>query len=296
MAWFAVTVFCMSAVMEVSTLQPGQTPNVLTGCLNVPVDLVFLVDTSGSVGTSGFEQMLGFIQSVSANLNLGMGAAQDRVAVAYFSDKSRKVIDFTQGISLVQIKQKLRDSTYDGGSTQLPQGLSFVGQSIITKARPQHEAKIILAVLSDGSSDEAEKLPEVAASIRRNGVDIIAVSIKNGDDDQLRNVVGTDGLVLKVAEFQELSAMVAKCTTTATTSITTSTTTTSITTSITTSTTTTSITTSSTTSSTTHKYHHNHNNDKHHKHHHHNHHHNHHHHNHHNHHNHNDQLYSSTSL
>jgi len=84
MAWFAVTVFCMSAVMEVSTLQPGQTPNVLTGCLNVPVDLVFLVDTSGSVGTSGFEQMLGFIQSVSANLNLGMGAAQDRVAVAFF--------------------------------------------------------------------------------------------------------------------------------------------------------------------------------------------------------------------
>merc|ERR1712032_621784 len=100
----------------------------------------------------------------------------------------------------------------------------------------------ILIVLTDGDTEDSNLLSGAGAQIRNDGVLITAVNIKNGDDQQLLTMVGGDAtLVRKVADFADLSSLVAQCTTTATTITTTSTST------ATTSTSTATITTSTTT-------------------------------------------------
>jgi len=92
----------------------------------------------------------------------------------------------------------------------MAQGLTFVRQKILSSIRGVHQAKALLVVMSDGESSDKEKLPEVAAQIRSKGVEIISVSIGSGNGEQLRSVVGPAGIILQVAEFKELSALVEK--------------------------------------------------------------------------------------
>jgi len=111
---------------------------------------------------------------------------------------------------------------------------------------PGEDANKKLIVLTDGDTEDSNLLSAAGAQIRNDGVLITAVNIKNGDDQQLLTMVGGDAtLVRKVADFADLSSLVAQCTTTATTITTTSTATTS------TSTATTSTSTATTTTSTT---------------------------------------------
>jgi len=92
----------------------------------------------------------------------------------------------------------------------MAQGLTFVRQKILSSIRGVHQAKALVVVMSDGESSDKEKLPEAAAQIRSKGVEIISVSIGSGNGEQLRSVVGPAGIILQVAEFKELSALVEK--------------------------------------------------------------------------------------
>jgi len=149
---------------------------------------------------------------VSEKLNLGTTASDDRVAVAHFSslNQQKTVIQLTQGTSLPNIQHALDASQYETGATWMAQGLTFVRQKILSSIRGVHQAKALLVVMSDGESSDKEKLPEAAAQISSIGVEIISVSIGSGTGEQLRSVVGPAGIILQVAEFTELSALVEK--------------------------------------------------------------------------------------
>merc|ERR1712037_739328 len=102
-----------------------------------------------------------------------------------------------------------------------------VREKILKFGRGAQDANKILIVLTDGGADDSNLLSAAGSQIRNDGVLITAVNIMNGDDQQLLTMVGGDAaLVRKVADFADLSSLVAQCTTTATT--TTSTTTTTI--------------------------------------------------------------------
>jgi len=251
MAWNILLTVALGVVMSgkpVVALAP------LIDCVkNKPVDVVFLVDTSGSVGQEGLDAMHQFILSVAMRLNLGTGLANDRVAVAHFSDSAVKTIGFKEGTALPAIQVQLAKAPF-GGGTHLPMALTFVRENILKFARGAQDANKILIVLTDGETEESDLLSGAGAQIRNDGVLITAVNIKNGDDQQLLTMVGGDAaLVRKVEDFADLSSLVAQCTTTATTITTTSTrtaTTSTSTATTTTSTTTTSTTTTSTTTTT----------------------------------------------
>jgi len=205
--WPVVSILFM--MMKPSTLQLAAA---LDCTDKTAVDIVFLMDTSGSVGVAGFEEMNKFIVKVSEKLNLGTTATEDRVAVAHFSskDQQKTVIHLIEGTSLPNVKHALEVSQYEAGMTWMAQGLGFVRQKILSSIRGLNQAKTLLVIMSDGVSSDKDKLPEAAAQITSIGVEIIAVSIGSGNGDQLRPVVGPAGIILQVAEFSELSALVEK--------------------------------------------------------------------------------------
>lgn len=220
---------------------------------NKPLDVVFLVDASGSVKQEGLDSMHKFILQVAMRLNVGTGPTSDRVAVAHFSTDPTETIGFKEGTQLPAIDAHLAKAPSSVGGTNLAKALAFVRENILKFARAAQDAKRVLIVLTDGGADDKEYLAGAAGKIRNDDVLITVVNIKNGNDDELLTMVGGNAdLVRKVEDFSDLSALVAPCTTTATTSTTTSTyTTTTVTQTITTTSTTTATTTTSTTSTST---------------------------------------------
>jgi len=248
----ALSIVFLSAfvLMEVSSLQHMDPLAPLIDCSRTaPLDLVFLVDTSGSIGEEGFRLSHDFVEKVSHVLTVGTGASDDHVAVIHFASKATVILDLEKGTSVKAIHDALVSSSFTGGGTNLPAGLSYV-QKVFKTARNQQAVKQMLLVLTDGESNSVKGLEATAAMIRKDGVDVRAVNIKDGNNDQLQMLVGNSGHILRIARFQELSALV--CTTTRTTSMTSSTTTSMTSTmSTTTTTTTTKTSTISTTTTTT---------------------------------------------
>lgn len=242
MALFASTFWVMLVVLEMSK---GVEQDVLIDCAqNKPRDVVFLVDTSGSVGTVGFKKMQQVIMKVSMQLTLNNDLKHDRVAVVSFTDRQVTRVDFNEGTSVETVYQKVHSGWHEGGNDDIALGLYYTDNHILTHRRI--EAKTTLLVLTDGEAVDGWKMEEYSAQIRNDGVEIVVVDVAGNRqlDDflQYKKMVGPTGRVRNFKDLQEV--VVQKCTTTSTITRTTTTTTT------TTSTNTASITTTTTTTTT----------------------------------------------
>jgi len=246
MAWFALTLWVMFVVLEVSK---GVEQDVLIDCAqHKPRDVVLLMDTSGSVGRGGFQKMQHFIMKVSMQLNLNKDIKHDRVAVVSFTDTQLTRVNFNEGTSVETVYQNVHNGWHQGGPDDLAKGLAYTKRHILTHARI--EAKTTLLVLTDGAASDGTGMEEFAAKIRNDGVNIVVVNFAGRQLDdlvQFKKVVGATGRVQNSEDLQEV--VVQRCTTTSTTTRTTTTRTTT-TTSSTTSTSTASTTTATTTTTT----------------------------------------------
>merc|ERR1712073_83635 len=65
------------------------------GCCapSVPLDLIFLLDSSGSIGKKGFDQSRMFLKKVAKHLPLGQGNVSSQVAIVQFSDAGKESVE-----------------------------------------------------------------------------------------------------------------------------------------------------------------------------------------------------------
>jgi hypothetical protein len=71
---------------------------------NNPVDLVFVVDSSGSVGAKNFKSVMNFISNVSTRFDVSASSKDGtRIALIRYSSKSEVIFDFNKYKRLVHI-------------------------------------------------------------------------------------------------------------------------------------------------------------------------------------------------
>lgn len=171
-----------------------------------PIDLVFLVDGSGSVKPQGFQSSKRFVKDVLEDLSLGDGLSEVRVAVLQFSDHAETGIDLADGISKDAIVAAVNGMPYRRGGTNTAAGLQFAVETF-ENARPT--AAKMLVVIADGDSHPD---PEAAADeARAQGIDVVAVGVGKGiSSDELQKIAGPEGKVLNVDDYTQLSSIVSK--------------------------------------------------------------------------------------
>lgn len=155
---------------------------------NVPLDLVFLVDSSGSIGETGFDQTRHYLKKVAAGLPLGSSNVSTHLSIVQFSDKNIPTVDLSisEGIAFNKVEAAVDAMGWHTGDTHTGKALDFV----VDKVFPHRGVAQMLAIVTDGKSNGNTDVREAAARARNLGVVIIAIGIVDSDYDELLNVTG----------------------------------------------------------------------------------------------------------
>lgn len=124
-----------------------------TGC-RVNSDIMFVLDVSGSIGFSNFEQIRAFVLQFVSRISIG--PMDNQVGVILFNTISRLIFDLDTHSSSSSLLNAINNIIYTGGGTNIPAalcGLYQVYTSSDTGARMDNSVFRIAIVMTDGRSN-----------------------------------------------------------------------------------------------------------------------------------------------
>ena len=148
-------------------------------CTNA-LDLVILMDSSGSIGQSDFEKEKKFVYDLVSNLDVGFN--ETRIGIMTFSDTTEIITDFSKTTNKSDILNRISKIKYiHPKSTNTANALIKANKEILVERkgmRPLEEGvpKIVL-VITDGVSDDTVETLKQAKKIKERGISMISIGI-----------------------------------------------------------------------------------------------------------------------
>ena len=181
------------------------------------VDLVFLLDESGSVSPTGFNQSLAFVKNVikafpdkklsgKDGTRFGLSTFSENYVSRFYLSSYNKKSRYLSAISSVSFAA--------GGKTYLGQALEKILTDQFTEARglrPEVDGlPRILIVLTDGRSHDSVSIP--AQNVRDENIVVYAIGVANYNLQQLENIASSVSQVYTLSSFSELEKFVSTIT------------------------------------------------------------------------------------
>ncbi|XP_019617396.1 PREDICTED: sushi, von Willebrand factor type A, EGF and pentraxin domain-containing protein 1-like [Branchiostoma belcheri] len=163
------------------SLSFSQIPPPLATTCPYPVDLVFLLDSSESFRTLGFEDAKTFVQNVVNYFTLGEN--DKRVGVVTYSNEDEQVtrIKLNNNYTRVELFNEIRNIPYDRGHTFTGLGLDHVrNYSFLEENGRRNSTLDFLILLTDDESEDDVSGP--AQLLRDMGVFVFAVGVGEESD------------------------------------------------------------------------------------------------------------------
>ncbi|XP_067054771.1 uncharacterized protein [Acropora muricata] len=183
------------------------------------VDLVFLLDESGSVGATNFNKSLDFVGRLIGSFpeeNL-RGETGTRFGLSTFSRSYSTKFHLYNYTSQLGYSSAIARVSYSGGSTRLGFALGKILTDQFSERRglrPKGDGlPRILVVLTDGKSHDNVSTP--AKTVRDNEITIYAVGVASYDLEQLKEIAPLDQHVITLDSFSKLDAFVSTITSSA---------------------------------------------------------------------------------
>ncbi|KTF84600.1 hypothetical protein cypCar_00011151 [Cyprinus carpio] len=170
------------------TLYGGGVEGQRAGCKNVHYDLVFILDTSSSVGKENFEKIRQWVANLVESFDVG--AEKTRVAVVRYSDRPTTEFNLGRYKTLEEVKRAAGNIRYLGGNTKTGDAISFTTNNIFTEragARPASKGiQKVAILLTDGRSQDFVLEPSTAAAA--SGIRLFAVGIGEALREELEEI------------------------------------------------------------------------------------------------------------
>ncbi|KAG7217829.1 hypothetical protein INR49_009317 [Caranx melampygus] len=150
-------------------------------------DIVFLVDGSWSIGTQNFEQIRQFLYTLVNSFDVG--PEHVRIGLVQYSTTPRTEFLLNTFQNKRDILQYISRLPYMGGGTHTGQGLDFMlKEHFVASAgsRAAQDVPQIAVVITDGKSQD--NVESHAQDLKRRGIVLYAIGIKEADEDQLREI------------------------------------------------------------------------------------------------------------
>ena len=167
-----------------------------TECQIRGIDLIFVLDSSGSVAASNFQHVRNFAANLVQELQIGPNKTQ--VGMIVFSSSVRVMFYLNTYQDSSSLLQAIANIPYLGGYTNTPAALSILLNqfSTVFGARPSHEGiPRVAIVVTDGKSNRGGGPPAtIAAANNIHASNIIAYAVGVGDSvfiDEL-NAIASD--------------------------------------------------------------------------------------------------------
>lgn len=149
-------------------------------------DIVFLLDESGSVGSSNFQTMKTFVHDFVAHFLIGPTANQ--FSVVKFDSSSTEVFSLNRYSTLSSIQSAVLSITYSSGLTSIGSALNYARQFSFTSSHgARTDAAKIVILITDGQSSISNE----AELLKDQYVTIYCVGVTSGINEQLLRSIST---------------------------------------------------------------------------------------------------------
>ncbi|XP_041962560.1 collagen alpha-6(VI) chain-like isoform X2 [Alosa sapidissima] len=171
-------------------------------------DIVFLVDGSWSIGKENFQRIRDFLYTLIDSFSVSPN--QVRIGLAQFSQDPRTEFLLNTYQDKQDILSYIRKLPYKGGGTMTGLGLDFILKEQFTEqagSRARQGVPQIAIVITDGESQD--DVEPHADDLRRRGIILYAIGIKDADAEQLRKIGNEphDQHVYSVSDFSALQGI-----------------------------------------------------------------------------------------
>ncbi|XP_035529095.1 collagen alpha-6(VI) chain-like [Morone saxatilis] len=175
-------------------------PRLLLPCKDIPGDLLFLIDSSGSIYPNEYQKMKDFMKSVISKSVIGKDEVH--VGVMQFSDVQQLEFNLNQYSSKDAMSNAIDNMLQIGGGTDTGKAITQVSQyfDVGNGGRPNLRQRLM--VITDGEAQDEVKHP--AAALRAKGVTIYAIGVKDANTTQLLEISGSPDKVYTERDFDAL--------------------------------------------------------------------------------------------
>ncbi|XP_045153630.1 collagen alpha-4(VI) chain-like, partial [Echinops telfairi] len=150
-------------------------------------DIVFLVDSSTSIGPQNFQKVKNFLSSVVLGLNIS--SDQVRVALVQYNDNIYPAFQLNQYPLKSMVLEQIRNLPYRTGGTNTGSALDYIRTNYLTEAagsRAQDSVPQIVILVTDGESND--EVQEMAERLKDDGVALYVVGINVQDVKELQKI------------------------------------------------------------------------------------------------------------
>eukprot|EP00049_Salpingoeca_infusionum_P015151 m.291017 g.291017 ORF g.291017 m.291017 type:complete len:1874 (-) comp15823_c0_seq1:367-5988(-) len=184
-----------------------------------PLDLIFLLDGSGSIDNERYggapgnfkNKVLGFVENVAQYFDIGPNAT--RIGVATFASRFSVNLHLNSFDDKAALLAAVRDIGYPTGATYTSAGLKGVREQMMTASNGLRDESLgysrVVVVLTDGQATSGYEPAQEAALLRDLGVTVFAIGIGSGVVlDELNDMATDDQHVEVLKSFARINDIV----------------------------------------------------------------------------------------
>lgn len=148
-------------------------------CGPAPLELVFVIDSSESVGPDNFNVIKDFVNAAVDRVSVGRDAA--RVAVVLYSHANAVVVGLEQEATQDEIRSAVRAMTYLGEGTYTGSALQQANR-VLGAARAG--VRKVVVVITDGQADRRDpvSLERAVTEAKDNEIEMFVIGVVNESD------------------------------------------------------------------------------------------------------------------
>lgn len=169
-------------------------------------DIMFLVDSSGSIGDANFETMKTFMKNLVGKIQIGANKTQ--VGVVQFSDYNKEEFQLNTFFTHKELYAAIDGMSPINRNTLTGSALTFVNEYFDLSKGGRPQVRKFLILLTDGQAQDEVGGPAMA--LRNKSVTIFSVGVYGANRAQLEEISGDGSLVFHVENFDHLKAIESK--------------------------------------------------------------------------------------
>ncbi|XP_013390582.1 sushi, von Willebrand factor type A, EGF and pentraxin domain-containing protein 1-like [Lingula anatina] len=194
--------FSLICLLVTGTRSQGVTTigNVISGQMNTfsknareVVDLMFLLDESGSVGSGNFRTELEFVRNIMEHFSVAPQYTQ--VGLITFGSDAKPHMSLDMRLDKCDFMTRLNGVGYRGGMTNMNQAFGQAKQNFDRAKNTGRGALKVVFLISDGWWNDGGNPQGIADQIKADGGEIAAIGVGGWDKGKLKSLasIGSDG-------------------------------------------------------------------------------------------------------
>lgn len=172
-------------------------------------DVVFIVDSSGSIGQNRFRLMINYVLKVITFLNINSGT---RVGMVVYSNNAEVVFRLNEYSKLEDVLNGM-NIPYIGGTTNTADALRLTREQLFRQENgDRSDVRNIAVLITDGRSNDVDNTWQEAMLLRNEGVVLLGVGVCSGVQcNELKDIAtytSSGKNVLTVERLEDLDSTV----------------------------------------------------------------------------------------